>query len=203
MISNVPTLLFLPGTLCTEATFAYQARHLTDCSKVQIVPLKQGPTIAASARWIVEQMNEPFALVGFSQGAIVALEIMRLAPERVTKLCLMSANPKAATAKQLETWATWQQEVGEEKFNDIIQGFTNNVHPEKRSDPKLRETILNMAHDTGPETFGIQLQALASRIDSRPYLYDIHCPTLLMVGRPLQLFYATGYGHNVATNVIA
>ena len=87
MISNVPTLLFLPGTLCTEATFAYQVQHLTDCAKVQIIPLKQGPIIAASARWIFEQMTEPFALVGFSQGAIVALEIMRLAPECVTKLC--------------------------------------------------------------------------------------------------------------------
>lgn len=128
-------------------------------------------------------MTEPFALVGFSQGAIVALEIMRLAPERVTKLCLMSANPKAATAKQLETWATWQQEVREGRFNDIVQGFTNNVHPEKQSDLKLRETILRMAHDTGPETFMTQLQALASRIDSRPHLHAIHCPTLLLVGR--------------------
>ena len=60
----------------------------------------------------------------------------------------MSANPKAATVKQLETWQRWQQEVGEGKFNDIIQGFTNNVQPKKRGDPKLRETILRMARET-------------------------------------------------------
>jgi pimeloyl-ACP methyl ester carboxylesterase len=177
-------LLFLPGTLCTQATFSVQAAQLQDCaSAVRVIPLLHGSSITASAQWILEQLTEPVALVGFSQGAIVALEIMRQAPERVIKLCLMSTNPKAATPAQLETWQTWQQEVREGKFNEVIERFANNVHPERRNDPKLRETILSVATETGPEVFMTQLQALASRIDSRPYLPNISCPTLLLVGR--------------------
>lgn len=181
-------LLFLPGTLCTETTFAHQKEYLQDVAEVHVIPLARGHSITASAQWILGQrtlgeVREPFVLVGFSQGAIVALEIMRLAPERVTKLCLISANPKAPTTQQLETWNKWQQDVQAGHFEHIIQGFASNVHPDKRSDPKLRETILNMARETGSETFITQLQALATRIDSRPYLKDIDCPTLLITGR--------------------
>jgi pimeloyl-ACP methyl ester carboxylesterase len=182
-------LLFLPGTLCDETTFAYQVKHLKACANVQVMPLREGTTIHASARWILGQLErlgygvEPFALVGFSQGAIVALEIMRLAPERVRKLCLISANPRASTPAQQRTWQTWQQEVRAGRFSEIIERFSNNVHPEKRSDPTLRETILNMAKETGPDVFITQLQALASRIDSRPHLSKIKCPTLLIAGR--------------------
>jgi pimeloyl-ACP methyl ester carboxylesterase len=178
-------LLFLPGTLCNKTTFAYQIEALKAYATSQVIPLTWGATINASARWLLEQSgtSQTFALVGFSQGAIVALEIMRLAPERVSKLCLISANPKAPTATQLETWEKWQQDVNKGQFSEVIERFANNVHPEKRNDPKLRETILDMARKLGPEVFVTQLQALASRIDSRPHLPNLHCPTLLMVGR--------------------
>ena len=176
-------ILFLPGTLCSEAVFAHQTRHLQDVVPVQVIPLHQGASITASARWVLEQVSDSFALAGFSQGAIVALEIMRLAPERVRKLCLISANPKGATPAQLETWKKWQEEVREGKFSEVIERFANNVHPEKQNDPSLRETILNMAMETGADVFITQLQALASRIDSRPHLPKIECPTLLIAGK--------------------
>jgi pimeloyl-ACP methyl ester carboxylesterase len=173
----------LPGTLCSEITFSHQTAPLQEVAKVQVVSLLKGSSITASARWVLEQVPDSFALVGFSQGSIVALDIMRLAPERVSKLCLISANPKAPTPAQLETWTKWQQEVLEGKFSEVIEKFPNNVHPEKRTDPTLRETILNMARETGPEVFVQQLQALASRIDSRPSLPNINCPTLLIAGK--------------------
>jgi pimeloyl-ACP methyl ester carboxylesterase len=183
MNPTLPTLVFLPGTLCTEVTFAQQEQHLRDIAKVQTFALREGSTIQDTATWVLQQVSGPFCLVGFSQGAIVALEIMRLEPERVSKLCLISANPKVATPAQLETWQTWQQEVQAGKFNEIIEKFPNNVHPDKRNDLALRETILNMARETGPEIFVQQLQALASRIDSRPHLPNIQCPTLLISGK--------------------
>jgi pimeloyl-ACP methyl ester carboxylesterase len=180
---SLPSVVFLPGTLCSETTFAYQVEHLKTYAKASVLPLIEGATIHSSARWVLEQAPHSFALVGFSQGAITALEIMRLAPERVTKLCLISANPKKPTATQQGTWATWQQEVRRGNFNNLIEKFPDNVHPKKRNDPTLRGTILNMAREIGPDIFVTQLQALASRIDSRPFLSKIKCPTLLIAGR--------------------
>ena len=179
---SLPLLVFLPGTLCTKTTFALQVEHLKEVADATVIPLFEGSSIAASARWVLEQITEPFTLIGFSQGAIVALEVMRVAPERVSRLCLMSANPKGSTPEQLETWATWQAETRAGRFAEIAVRFADNIH-RGRDDEQLVKTINNMAFETGSGIFVEQLDALASRIDSRPYLGDIRCPTLLLAGR--------------------
>ena len=179
---SLPRLVFLPGTLCTEATFAFQVEGLSEVADVTVIPLREGSSIAASARWVLEQVTGSFTLVGFSQGAIVALEIMRVAPEWVTRLCLMSANPKGSTPEQLETWAGWQAATRAGRFAEIAVRFSDNIHP-GHDDEQLAKTINDMAFEVGPDIFIKQLDALASRIDSRPYLGNIRCPTLLLAGR--------------------
>ena len=183
-------LVLLPGTLCTAATFEYQAAHLADLADALVLPLSVGETVAECAAWVLAQAPETFALAGFSQGAIVALEIVRQAPERVVKLALLDANPGGSTAAQLATWARWQKEARAGGFKTIVEGFTNGLHPQ--ADPSLRTTLEQMALETGVDTFATQLDMLASRVDSRPSLGAINCPTLLLVGRqdrvtPLEL----------------
>lgn len=43
-----------------------------------------------------------FALAGVSMGGMVALEIMRIAPERVTRLALIGTNARPDTPEQAE-----------------------------------------------------------------------------------------------------
>ncbi len=183
-------LVLLPGTLCTAAVFDHQTTHLADFADMFVLPLSVGETVAACAAWVLAQAPETFALAGFSQGAIVALEIVRQAPKRVVKLALLDANPGGSTAAQLDTWARWQQEARAGGFKTIVEGFTNGLHPQ--ADPSLRVVLEQMALETGVDTFVTQLDMLASRVDSRPHLPSIACPTLLLVGRqdrvtPLEL----------------
>ena len=42
--------------------------------------------------------------------------------------------------------------------------------------------VRDMAADTGSEAFVRQQKAIMSRMDSRPLLSTIHCPTLVLVG---------------------
>ncbi len=183
-------LILLPGTLCTAATFEYQAAHLADLTDPLVLPLSVGETVAACASWVLEKAPKTFALAGFSQGAIVALETVRQAPERVAKLALLDANPGGSSAAQLDTWARWQKEARAGGFADIISVFTNGLHPQ--AEPGLKTVLEHMALETGVDTFVTQLDMLASRVDSRPSLGAINCPTLLLVGRqdkvtPLEL----------------
>ena len=173
-------LVLLPGTLCTAATFGHQVAHLADVAAPLVLPLNVGETVEACAAWVLGQAPERFALVGFSQGAIVALEIMRQAPERVSKLALLGANPKGSTEAQLKTWARWREEARGGHFADTIQNFTAGVGPKNH---EVVETVLEMAHQTGVDTFVTQLTMLASRADSLPTLPTLTCPTLLLVGR--------------------
>jgi pimeloyl-ACP methyl ester carboxylesterase len=48
-----------------------------------------GDSIPAMARRILENAPLEFALAGVSMGGMVALEMMRMAPERVTRLALV------------------------------------------------------------------------------------------------------------------
>ena len=175
------SLVLLPGTLCTEALFAPQVAALADVADAEVLPLKIGATIAACAAAILRQAPERFVLAGFSQGGVVALEIMRQAPQRVCKLCLISTNPRGSTPQNLETWARWQSEARAGNFADIVRFHTNYVgHALENVD--ARNTVEEMAFAVGVKTFLLQLEMLASRSDSRPSLGEIRCPTLLIGG---------------------
>jgi pimeloyl-ACP methyl ester carboxylesterase len=56
------------------------------------------------------------------------------------------------------------------------------VHEDRENDPALRGAVLAMARATGADAFARQQTAIMNRIDSRPYLSAISCPTLVLVG---------------------
>ncbi len=122
----------------------------------------------------------------------MALEIMRQAPERAVKLCLLSTNPRGSTPYNHETWARWRQGALGGRFPDIVRSHTEGVYGETSAAARVREVVEAMAFAVGVETFLVQLGLLESRADSRPSLHTIACPTLLIAGRqdrvtPLEL----------------
>ena len=93
-----PVLLLLPGLLCDESVWRRQRAGLPD---VQCVVPSYGSlsSITAMARRVLEEAPaERFSLAGHSMGGRVALEVMRLAPQRVERLALLDTgiDPLAA-----------------------------------------------------------------------------------------------------------
>jgi pimeloyl-ACP methyl ester carboxylesterase len=56
------------------------------------------------------------------------------------------------------------------------------VHKEHRDSVALREVFGLMAQEVGAAGFVRQQNAIMARVDSRPTLASIHCPTLVLVG---------------------
>lgn len=132
---------------------------------------------------------EKFALAGHSMGGRVAFEVYRLAPERVTHLCVMDtgAAPLAAAGAAGE-----EEERGRRKLLDIafkdgvramakewIQGM---LPPYHLTDAALVERVISMFEQKTPEIFLIQQEALLGRPNARPVLGTIQCPTLVLTG---------------------
>ena len=136
-----------------------------------------------AARALTDAPNQ-FAVAGLSMGGILAFEIWRQAPERVTHLALLDTNPhaevparKALRPQQIETaLAGGLRELAIESLKPL---YLAEAH---RDDAELLETILDMALALGPEVFRRQSLALRDRIDSMPTLATIDCPTLVMCG---------------------
>ena len=56
------------------------------------------------------------------------------------------------------------------------------VHPTVARDGALKATYIAMCHDVGPQAFVRQQKAIMARVDLRPLLPTIRCPTLVLVG---------------------
>ncbi|ULH17731.1 alpha/beta hydrolase (plasmid) [Deinococcus sp. KNUC1210] len=165
----IPALL-LPGTLCGETLWS----GVPLPSGTQARTAIQGHSLAEAASMALEGVQGQVHLVGFSLGAIVAFEVLRLAPERVARLTLISANPHAPTAAQLQIWSEQQARVQAGEFGALIGELSTGPH---------RQQLLDMAWRTGPQVFLEQLDLLRSRPDSRPTLARWTGPLTLLVGQ--------------------
>lgn len=96
-------LMLVPGLLCDERLWWHQAEHLRDLAEPVIADVTQGASVSEMAQDVLEAAPaERFALAGLSMGGYVALEIMRVAPERVTRLTLLDTTARADTPEQTE-----------------------------------------------------------------------------------------------------
>ena len=181
-------LVMLPGMLCDEMLFEHQVEHLSEVGEVSVGDLTRDDSIAGMAQTVLEGAPDRFALAGLSMGGIVAFEVMRQAPERVSRLALLDTNARPPNEQQLEGWKGFIGMVGDGRFAEVIDEYLLPVyfHPD-RKDPDLEKKARQMADNVGEEAFLRQLSAQAERPDSRDDLRDFQCPTLVMIGRQDQL----------------
>jgi pimeloyl-ACP methyl ester carboxylesterase len=144
---------------------------------------EMGEAVLRDAPW------KEFALAGLSMGGYVALEAMRQAPERVTRLALLDSRARPEMPDETQR----RQQLM--KLARTERGFTPvtsrmlplMLHPSRVKDAGLTKTIRDMAERTGVEAYLRQQRAIISRPDFRPGLRKIKCPTLVLCGRQDQL----------------
>lgn len=179
------TLILLPGTLCDETLFSHQVANLADIADCIVGDVSRSDTLTAVAEDILRTAPQQFALAGLSYGGIIALEIMRRTPQRVTRLALLNTNPRAVSPETLARQQRFASMITDGKFREITTDFLKDVmlHPDHQRDLKLRRVVLTMAENVGAKGFINQVRAQLARPDSTPYLHRIMCPTLVLTGR--------------------
>jgi pimeloyl-ACP methyl ester carboxylesterase len=116
-------------------------------------------------------------------GGFICFEIMRQAPGRVSKLALLDTSARPDTPKQIAARRALVAEARAGDFSEVAtQALSVITHPAHQNDPALREINVRMAMTVGVAGFARQVEALITRIDSRPSLSDIAVPTLVLVG---------------------
>jgi len=182
MADNVPIVL-VPGLNCSPRLYAAQMPALWRLGPVTVPTHTRDDNMAAIAGRILSSAPPRFALAGLSMGGYIALEIMRQAPERVERLALLDTGSRAdpPEAQEKRKAAIALAESG--RFADVIDAQWPLVVPSaRRADAVLKQQYVAMCHDVGPEAFARQQRAIMARVDSRPLLATIRCPTLVLVG---------------------
>jgi pimeloyl-ACP methyl ester carboxylesterase len=138
---------------------------------------------------ILAHAPESFALAGHSMGGRVAFEVFRKSPERVTHLALLdTAHTPRPTGKKGEEEAAERYQLLEKARKEGmramgIEWVQRMVHPDRLSDAKLINAILDMIERKTPEIFAAQVKALLERPDAKPLLGQVSCPALVLCGR--------------------
>ncbi len=124
-----------------------------------------------------------FALCGLSMGGYAALALMRLAPQRVTRLCLMDTSARPDTPEQSRRRRGLMALTQGNRFRGVTPRLLPQLlHPHRLSDTALCADITAMADRVGRDAFLRQQRAILQRPDSRPFLPRIGVPTLIAVG---------------------
>jgi len=178
----VTPVVLVPGLLCSGEIFAYQVPALWPFGPVTVASTLHGAKITEVASAILSDAPPRFALAGFSLGGPIAFEIIRQAPDRVSKLALLDTSARPDSIRQTD--ARFQRLAQARTHFDAVAmlALTGLVHPLRRNDPRLLQIIRRMARAVGLDAYGRQHRIAISRPDSRPFLSTIRVPTLVLVG---------------------
>lgn len=170
-------LIWLPGMMCDQRLFREQTKVLGG----EVIVSSVHTSIEDIASDVLKLAPEYFALAGLSMGGIVAMEVIRQAPERVKKIALLDTNPLAELAEISASRLPQMDLVREGGLRDVMDKVALNYHSQK---PQIEVTDLcvDMAMELGPQTFINQSIALKNRRDQQDTLRKIDIPTLVLCG---------------------
>lgn len=183
------TLVLVPGLMCDHAVWSGVMAHLGAKAEGAVVPdhgLCDG--IVGMAQQILASVPGPLAVAGHSMGGRVALEMRRLAPQRVRHLALLDtgylarplgAEGEAEAAKRQTLLDVAQNQGVEAMARTWAQGM---VHPSRLSDSGLMDAIVAMFARRTPAHFACQIRALLARPDASDTLQSIGGPVYLLCG---------------------
>lgn len=173
------TILLIPGLLCDGFVWAPLRARLD----AEVADVSTQDSIAAMAEACLAAHPGTLRVAGHSMGARVAMEMARLAPERIERLALLDTG-------------TAPLRPGEREKRDEIVAFSAAhgmaalaarwlppmVWEANRTEALMRG-LTEMVLRAGPEQHARQIGALIARPDASAHLGEIRCPVLLVCGR--------------------
>ena len=176
-------IVFVPGLLCAGDLFAAQIAHFAGKHHCQVADHTTADTLEGIAAAILAAAPERFVLAGLSMGGYIAFEMLRQQPQRITRLALLDTNARADRPEQFKQRRVLMgaaQVVGARAVQGMLLHYL--IHKVRLSDRALTERVLLMADGIGANAFVRQQQAIMGRPDNRPFLSEIKCPTVVVVG---------------------
>lgn len=177
-------LALLPGLLCDGALWTAQVQDLEGIADPWVADFVSQTSITAMAQDVLAAMPGRFALAGLSMGGYVAFEVMRQAPERVTRLALIATSPWPDGPEHVQRRHEFMRLAQTGRFKGVTKRMLPElIHEGRLDDTHLAGAVMAMAERVGKDAFLRQQRAIMARVDSRPLLPGIEVPTLVLCGR--------------------
>ncbi|WP_102226038.1 alpha/beta fold hydrolase [Acidimangrovimonas sediminis] len=176
-------LVLIPGMMCDARAVWHQTIALSAERAVTVAPPVAGTTVEEMAVATLDQSPARFALAGQGLGANVALEMLRRAPERISRIALIAFSAQADPSAQ--SVAREPRIVGAQAGR-LAEVMREEVPEAWLADGDARPEILGMLRDMaltlGEGVFVRQSRALQRRGDQQAVLRRATLPALVICG---------------------
>jgi pimeloyl-ACP methyl ester carboxylesterase len=186
----LPHFILLPGNMCDARLWrggdGVIIQSLCDRAMRSVfdADLTQDDTITAMAERALSEIQGPLLPIGFSMGAIVAVEMAQQAPERMMGLVLAGYNATADLPERAAHRPVQQAEVRAGGLERVLveELKPNYLAAQNRGDHALRALLRDMGMSLGADVFIRQSEALRLREDRRAAIADLDVPVLYLCG---------------------
>lgn len=177
-------LVLIPGMMCDARLFGSQIDAFSKDYDLIFASITEDASVTKLAERVLSQAPERFAVAGLSMGGIVAMEMLRIAPQRIERIALMDTNPMAETEQVKAGRIPQMMAVREGRLASVMR---DEMKPKYLAPGPGRKDVLDlcmkMALDIGPHAFLRQSRALMDRPDQTETLRGSTIPSLILCGR--------------------
>ncbi len=183
MTNTADPLVLLPDILCDAALFEPLMRPLAATRPVMIAPVIGADTSGAMATALLDHLPARFAVLGQGLGGVVAMDLARLAADRITRIALVASYPLAETPL---TAADREPRIASARAGRMDAAAEAEFPAEALAPGPARADVMRILRDMAArqpaETYAAQSRALQRRPDHQGTLRRLHCPALVLSG---------------------
>lgn len=176
-------LVLLPGFMCDARVFGPQVAALSYDTPVMLAPVTQGERIEEIASAILTAAPAKFGVAGMGFGGVVAMELVRRAPERITRIAVIDASPLAETPQDASAREGRIIRARTGRLREVLQediGTAGLAVSPYRSD--VMALALDMGMHLGADIYTRQSRAMMRRKDQQAVMRKCKVPALILCG---------------------
>lgn len=178
------TLILLSGLLSDKSVWSNQVTSLQNICDIQVIDFLEEDTSHKMVEKILDIAPPTFDLAGHSMGGWLALEVAKVAKERIHKLCLLNTTARKDTPQKLQQRYKMIDDVKNGLFIDVATQIANKFV----FNQAVKPIVLDMFLRVGPQAFINQQQAMIMHDECLSVLKQIHCPALVIHAQQDQNF---------------
>lgn len=175
-------VVLLPGLACDARVFFHQIVSLALSRPVTTVPLS-GALVEDMSASVLDLAPPRFAVAGQGLGGTVALDVIRRAPERVTRVILVSTDPLIETPQAA---AAREARIVQARAGKLREAIRAEVPAAALHDGPARDAVQDVVEDMarvlGADAFILQSRAMQRRPDHQKTLRRFLQPALVIGG---------------------
>ncbi|CAM1362021.1 alpha/beta fold hydrolase [Tenacibaculum xiamenense] len=173
-------IFFISGTMCTKDLWQYIFPQLENINPIHI-DITSASSFEEINNIILESIETPSILIGFSLGGFSVMNFASQYPEKVEKLVVIAANSKGLDSNEIKLRKSTIEFLEKHSYKGISQARVQQfLHPNNHNNQEIIAIIKKMDADLGKDVLIKQLKATSKRVDITNQLKNYKKPTLLI-----------------------